>query len=88
MECRPSHPMITSACCEGRDSPVTELSTQTIGDGGEQDFLQLAAMDRVLRMLVACIAAERLAIDKLPKAIEEDSLAGQDRHARERIVEA
>ena len=54
----------------------------------EQDHLQIAAMDRELRMLVARRAAERLLIDQLAEAIEEGRVPGFDRDACQRLLES
>ena len=54
----------------------------------EQHALQIAAMDRVLRIVVAGVAAERLAVDQLAEAVEERGLARQHRHARQLGLEA
>src|SRR5439155_13438199 len=43
----------------------------------EQHALQVAAMDRILRRVVAGEAAKRLAVDQLTEAIEERRLARQ-----------
>src|SRR5258708_37268833 len=42
----------------------------------EQDHLQIAAMNRELRMVVAGRAPQRLLIDQLAEAIEEGRIAG------------
>ena len=54
----------------------------------EQHHLQVAAMDRELRMIVAGRAAERLLIDQLAEAIEEGRVRGRDRDLRQRRLEA
>jgi hypothetical protein len=63
------------------------VRAQPFDNGIEQHLLQLAAMNRVLWMLVACVAAERLAVDELTEAIEKDGLSGQDRHACKRSAD-
>ena len=45
----------------------------------QQHHLQIAAMDRELRMIVARRAPERLLIDQLAEAIEEGGIGGRDR---------
>src|SRR3954463_666498 len=50
----------------------------------EQNHLQIATMDRELRMLVAGGAPERLLKDQLAKSIEESGVAGFDRYRRQR----
>ena len=54
----------------------------------EQHHLQIAAMDRELRMLVACRAAQRLLIDQLAEAIEEGRVPGFDRDACQRLLKS
>ena len=52
----------------------------------EQHHLQIAAMDRELRMVVAGGAAERLLVDQLPEAVEEGRVPGLDRDFRQRVL--
>src|ERR1700687_3380944 len=49
----------------------------------EQDHLQIAAMDRELRMLIARGAAERLPVDQLAEAVEEGRILRGDRDLRQ-----
>src|SRR5260370_38121042 len=51
----------------------------------EQHHLQIAAMNRELRMVLAGGAAERLPIDQLPEAVEEGGIRRLDREACQRI---
>ena len=53
----------------------------------QQHHLQVAAMNRELRMLVARGAAERLLIDQLAEAIEEGRIRGRDRDLGQRLFE-
>ena len=69
-------------------SRYDRVRAQALDNGIEQHLLQLTAMNRVLWMLVACVAAERLTVDELTEAIEEDGLLRQDRHARKRRVDS
>src|SRR5204862_6491107 len=55
------------------------VATCTRDEGVEQDHLQIAAMDRELRMLVAGGAAERLLVDQLAKTVEEGGVRRCDR---------
>ena len=52
--------------------------TKPVGHGGQQDTLQVAAVDRELRMLVAGEPAGRLGVDELAEAVEEGGFAGGD----------
>src|SRR5580698_5723124 len=52
-------------------------------EGFQQHHLQVAAMNRELRMVVAGPAPERLLIDQLAKAVEEGYIFGLDRHPRQ-----
>src|ERR1700722_10844349 len=52
-------------------------------EGFQQHHLQVAAMNRKLRMVVAGPAAERLLIDQLAEAVEEGCIFGLDRHPRQ-----
>src|ERR1700731_3506758 len=54
----------------------------------QQKHLQVAAMDRELRMLVARGAAQRLLIDQLTEAIEEGGVLRRDRGPRQIGFEA
>ena len=54
----------------------------------QQHPLQVAAMNRELRMIVAGGAAERLLIDQLAEAIEEGRIRGRDRNLGQRRFEA
>src|SRR5260370_38926255 len=54
----------------------------------EQDHLQIAAMDRELRMLVTRRAAQRLLIDQLAKAAKEGRVRGFDRDTCQRLLES
>ena len=55
--------------------------------GLEQGHLQIAAMDRELRLGIARRAAQRLLIDQLAEAVEKGRVAGLDRHPRQRRLE-
>ena len=57
-------------------------------DRVEQDHLQLAAMNRVLWILVAGRQPARIDEDFLAEAVHEHQLFGVDRNARKRIAEA
>src|SRR5262249_49765985 len=50
----------------------------------EQHQLEIATVDRELRMIVACRAAERLLIDQLSEAVEKGRITGLDCHTRQR----
>src|SRR6202012_1751702 len=50
------------------------IGARAVAERIEQHHLQIAAMDRELRMVVAGGAAERLLVDQLPEAIEEGRL--------------
>ena len=64
--------------------PATHaVGAQPLDDGIEQHSMQRAAMDRVLRIGVARIASERLAIDQLPEPVEEHRLAREHADARQ-----
>ncbi len=63
------------------DEPVVPRAR---AEGIEQHHLQIAAMDRELRMIVAGGAPERLLIDQLAEAIEEGRVRGCDRDLRQR----
>ena len=67
---------------------VDTLRAETLDHRSMQDPEQLTAMNRVLWMLVACVAAERLTVDELTEVIEEDGLLRQDGHARKRRVDS
>ena len=54
----------------------------------QQDHLQIAAMDRELRMVVARRAPQRLLIDQLAEAVEERGVRGLDRGQLQRVFEA
>src|ERR1700704_2137352 len=61
---------------------------QPVGSGArpkrfEQQHLQIAAMDRELRMLIARDTAERLPIDQLAETIEEGRVLSGDRDLRQ-----
>jgi hypothetical protein len=51
--------------------------------GGEQDGLQIGAMERELRRRMAGPMAERLLVDELPEAVEERRFARDHRDALE-----
>ena len=53
-----------------------------------QDHLQVAAVDRELRVLVSGGAAERLLVDQLAEAVEEGGIGGGDRGLGERGFKA
>src|SRR6202012_2680546 len=53
----------------------------------QQRHLQITAMDRELRMLIARRAAQRLLIDQLPEAIEEGGIRRRNRDLRQRLLQ-
>ena len=53
----------------------------------EQHHLQIAAMDRELRMIVARRAAQRLLIDQLAETVEKGRVLGRDRDPRQRLLQ-
>jgi NADP-dependent aldehyde dehydrogenase len=55
---------------------------------GQQDGLQVAAVDRELRVLVAGEPAGRLGVDELAEAVEEGRFAGGDTSRRQLLLEA
>src|ERR1700733_3211193 len=57
-------------------------------EGFQQHHLQVAAMNRKLRMVVTGPAPERLPIDQLAKAVEEGWVFGLDRHPRQMSLRA
>jgi hypothetical protein len=64
------------------------VGDQPVGTGAraesiEQHHLQVAAMDRELRVLVTRRTAQRLLIDQLAEAIEEGGIRGGDRDPRQ-----
>jgi hypothetical protein len=64
--------------------PVTTRSAPSpFADGVEQDRLQVGAVDRQLRRVVAGPASGRLAVDVLAEAVEERRLARHDGDALE-----
>jgi len=57
-------------------------------EGIEQHHLQIPAMNRELRNIVAGVAAGGLAVDVLAVAVVEAELAGDDGDARQRIFQS
>jgi hypothetical protein len=64
------------------DEPV---ASRTRAECIEQNHLQIAAMNRELRVVVAGGAAERLPIDQLPETVEEGGILRLDRDSCQRI---
>jgi hypothetical protein len=60
---------------------------ESLPHGREEDILQVTAMDRELRPLIAREASQGLAMDELTEAIEEDRFARLDGHAGERLAQ-
>jgi len=54
------------------------FGTKPVDHRGQQDTLQVAAVDRELRMLVAGEPAGRLGVDELAEMVEEGRFAGGD----------
>ena len=54
----------------------------------QQHHLQVATMNRKLRMIVARRAAERFLIDQLAEAIEEGRIRSRNRNSRQCLFEA
>ena len=67
----------------GQDALVADALPRRV----EQHRLQIAAVDRELRMRVAGMAAERLGIDQLAEAVEERRLLRRHGDFRERRLE-
>ncbi len=61
------------------------IGARAVAERIEQHHLQIAAMDRELRMVVAGGAAERLLVDQLPEAVEEGRVLGRDRDLGQRL---
>jgi hypothetical protein len=57
-------------------------------EGIEQHHLQIAAMDRELRMFIARRTPQRLLIDQLAEAIEEGRVRGRNRDLRQISLES
>ena len=64
------------------------VGTEALAHRREQHRLQVAAMDRELRHVVAGEAPSRLGVDELAEAIEERRLAGDDGALLERVEHA
>jgi hypothetical protein len=76
-----------------RDSDVPVIKGDPVGaepvdERGQQDLLQVAAMDGELGVLVPGEASGRLAEDELAEAVEERRLPGGDTDGRELVLEA
>jgi len=54
----------------------------------EQDHLQIAAMDRELRMIVARRASQRLLINQLAKSVEKGRVFGRDCSLRQHLLQS
>src|SRR5262245_48778748 len=66
---------------------IEALPSEPLLHGLEQDALQVAAMQRKLRVRMAGMLARRFAVDELAEAVEEDGLPGDDRALGKRIHE-
>ncbi len=66
---------------------VQPVRADSFPNGRRKHRLQIPAVDRVLRPIVARVPSHRLAIDELTEAVEERRLPGEDRHARERRLQ-
>src|SRR6185503_19137584 len=64
------------------------VGTNTRAERFEQHAVQVGAMDRELRPVVAGVAAGRLAVDELPVAVVEGRFAGGNGDPRERLLQA
>src|SRR5271163_4674079 len=75
------------------DADTVMVGENAVGAGAalesfEEHHLQVAAMNRELRIVVTGRAPERLFINQLPEAVEEGSVLGLDRHARQISLKA
>src|SRR5207244_11205611 len=68
----------------GENAISAEPLLRTIGE----HFLQCAAMNRILRIVVTGVAPERLPINQLPETVEEHRFAREHGHARKRRFES
>ena len=75
-----------SSCCDAEAMTIENdaIGAGTFAERVEQHHLQVAAMNRELRVVVAGGAAERLLIDQLPEAIEEGGVLCCDRDPGQR----
>ena len=64
------------------------IAAEPLAHRREQHRLQVAAVDRELRRVVAGPASARLDVDQLAEAVEEGRLARHDRDALERVANA
>ena len=64
------------------------VAAQPLQRGVEQHLVQVGAMDRELRPVVAGIAAARLLVDELAVAAVEGELARLDGRRRQRVLQA